>query len=305
MSSRIDLTGKTFYEWTLIEWIPPSLREYYEKDYIGKCSCGIIRPVSSSGVKAGKSKSCGHLKSNFNSIKIGEKYGKIIPIEQLTNKYGNPIQKYKYKCKCACGNIVIFPAKSIGKKKNCGCNFIEDFDKLEDITDNLYGLLTVVKLSEKKDKYNKSFYWDCVCKCGNKCTVSKQHLLSGHTKSCGCLKSYGEQIVSEFLRENNVYFKQQVKLPEIRDINPLPFDFGIYKDNKLVGLIEVQGEQHYNTDLFFSSDKLLLHDKIKQEKTKEMNISLLILDYSKGQDNTDFSIIKNEILKFLEVVYEL
>ena len=72
MPKRIDLTGQSFNEWTLIEWIPPEKRENQSKDYIGLCSCGIKRPVRSSDIKNGKSKSCGHLRCNYNSIKIGE-----------------------------------------------------------------------------------------------------------------------------------------------------------------------------------------------------------------------------------------
>lgn len=35
--------------------------------------------------------------------------------------------------------------------------------------------------------YRKNF--KCACDCGNIVTVSKSHLTSGHTKSCGCLRA--------------------------------------------------------------------------------------------------------------------
>lgn len=33
--------------------------------------------------------------------------------------------------------------------------------------------------------------WSCVCDCGNEITVRSKNLLSGNTKSCGCLKLEG------------------------------------------------------------------------------------------------------------------
>lgn len=59
---RIDLRGKTFGEWTVIE---------RADDYVGnsgkhqsrwecRCSCGSVRIIAQSSLKNGKSKSCGH-----------------------------------------------------------------------------------------------------------------------------------------------------------------------------------------------------------------------------------------------------
>lgn len=297
MGKRIDLTGQQFNEWTLIEWIPPNERETKSKDYIGQCSCGVCRPVRSNDVKQGKSKSCGHLKSNFHSINIGEKYGKITPIKQLTNKYGNPIQKYE--CTCECGNKVIFEADLIGKKKNCGCAFREGFDTLQDLTGKRYGKLVVLKLSDKTDSKGKHSFWDCQCDCGNFCTVYRGHLKDGHTSSCGCVKSFGEEKVAEILKRNGIEFKRQVKVEGIKDQNELPFDFGIYLQDKLIGLIEVQGKQHFDSSLLFSSEDLLYHDVIKEHQTRKMGIPLLLIDYSGGQENTDFNKIEKDIISFI------
>ena len=36
-------------------------------------------------------------------------------------------------------------------------------------------------------KFN-NVVWLCQCSCGNQVEVRAAHLISGHTKSCGCLK---------------------------------------------------------------------------------------------------------------------
>jgi hypothetical protein len=47
-------------------------------------------------------------------------------------------------------------------------------------------------LGQKFEKLTPIFYdsgyWNCICDCGNKTIVSTTHLISGNTKSCGCLK---------------------------------------------------------------------------------------------------------------------
>jgi len=51
-----------------------------------------------------------------------------------------------------------------------------------------FGKLKVVKFYKRKG-YNS--YWLCLCKCNGPnfmCIKREDNLLSGHTKSCGCLK---------------------------------------------------------------------------------------------------------------------
>jgi len=52
-----------------------------------------------------------------------------------------------------------------------------------------YNNLLVV---EFHDRINYRSYWKCACKCGGYSSIDiivrEDHLLSGNTKSCGCLK---------------------------------------------------------------------------------------------------------------------
>lgn len=51
---------------------------------------------------------------------------------------------------------------------------------------NVYGYLTVIDKAPSKDG---RAMWKCKCKCGNETIVTGKLLRSGHTRSCGCLKS--------------------------------------------------------------------------------------------------------------------
>lgn len=58
-----------------------------------------------------------------------------------------------------------------------------------DLTNQTFCRLTVVERAPNK---GKKTMWKCVCSCPNgektECIVSREHLRSGHTKSCGCLR---------------------------------------------------------------------------------------------------------------------
>ena len=59
----------------------------------------------------------------------------------------------------------------------------------------IFGRLKVVGFSRKDTKYRK--YWLCKCECGNEVITREESLVSGHTKSCGCLQ---KEIISHVNR---------------------------------------------------------------------------------------------------------
>lgn len=56
--------------------------------------------------------------------------------------------------------------------------------KVKDLTNKRFGKLKVIRREENK---NYRAMWLCKCDCGNQKITSTYHLLSGQTKSCGCL----------------------------------------------------------------------------------------------------------------------
>ena len=54
-----------------------------------------------------------------------------------------------------------------------------------DLTGEVFGKLTALKMTEKRDKSGGIMY-KCMCECGNEKDISGKHLKNGNTKSCGC-----------------------------------------------------------------------------------------------------------------------
>jgi hypothetical protein len=123
---------------------------------------------------------------------------------------------------------------------------------------------------------------------------------SNHLQGQGCPNcnlSQGERHISKFLISNKICYKQQVKIPKCRNKKPLPFDFGIYENNKLIGLIEYHGRQHYVPISHFGGNIELVkrqkNDQIKQNFCKDNNIPLLVISY------TEIKFIEERINKFV------
>lgn len=56
--------------------------------------------------------------------------------------------------------------------------------KLNNLKGKRFGRLIVLERTDAKGR--KGTYWDCICDCGNQCSVLSGALVSGHTTSCGC-----------------------------------------------------------------------------------------------------------------------
>lgn len=103
---------------------------------------------------------------------------------QKTNKQGK--LKTFCKCQCVCGKIVERKYENLKRSTvtSCGCKRIEINDKQSrDIIGQKFGRLTV--LSEDKIPHKRMI--TCQCDCGNIVIKRKTEVMSGHTKSCGCL----------------------------------------------------------------------------------------------------------------------
>lgn len=260
----IDLTGQKFGKLTVIE----------RANNIGKetawkclCDCGNYSIVQSGALKNGKISSCGCSKGNKKDL-IGKRFGRLIILEQFT-KNGKGYSK----CLCDCGNIK--EVRNDNLKNNstisCGCYHKEIISS--DLIGKRFGKLVVIKQEPSKDGRTQ---WLCDCDCGKQKVVSSNNLLTGDTKSCGCLISWKEEEIANFLDKQKIRYERQYLFEDLRDERPLRFDFAILFNNNILGLIEYQGEQHF-LNSYYSKDKLKKHDKMKEDYCYKNNIPLLLL----------------------------
>lgn len=87
---------------------------------------------------------------------------------------------------------------------------------------NTYNCLTVVELAYIKD-YKKFF--KCECTCGSETVVSMSHLVTGHTKSCGCLNTHTGNTRHE-QAGTNLYKRYYAMIDRCH--NPKASNFGNY-----------------------------------------------------------------------------
>jgi protein-arginine kinase activator protein McsA len=125
-----------------------------------------------------------------------------------------------------------------------------------------------------------------ICITCNKCKSDFFQTPSNHLFGAGCPhcnRSRGEKTISKILSSLGIRFDIQVRIPGCKSKKLLPFDFGVYLDTKIIGLIEFQGIQHYKPVCVWGGDDGLKitqnRDKIKKEYCNKHNIPLLIIPY--------------------------
>lgn len=111
----------------------------------------------------------------------------------------------------------------------------------------------------------------------------EHHLRGQGCPKCGMLQSVGVQQIEYYLTKNNLQFKQEYRIEGCKDKLALPFDFALLQNQKLLGLIEFDGAQHYQPVKFYGGFKTLrytqLHDLMKTLYCEANDIPLLRIPY--------------------------
>lgn len=201
----------------------------------------------------------------------GQKFGMLTVLKRGQNAKDGHAQ---WICQCSCENKTILEVSSnVLKKgqKSCGC-IVGKNEKYKDLTNQKFGKLIA---KEIVGKVNTNKIWRCECECGNKeFYTTSHHLLSGNTKSCGCLKSIGELNIQNILIENQIHFERE-KI--FKDLGLYRFDFYLPKYNRLV---EFDGEQHFKQNNFFDNlEEIQKRDQEKNKWAKDNNIPLVRIPY--------------------------
>lgn len=121
----------------------------------------------------------------------GQRFGRLIALKPTENRSSKG--SIMWLCKCDCGTIKEISIANLRNKrtKSCGCLARELTSKRQsesgyNLTGKRFGRLKVIKAVGKRK--NDGRIWLCKCDCGNTTEVSARTLVSGHTRSCGCLQ---------------------------------------------------------------------------------------------------------------------
>ncbi|MFW3363908.1 DUF2726 domain-containing protein [Aerococcus viridans] len=118
--------------------------------------------------------------------------------------------------------------------------------------------------------------------CGYVFKMQPGRIIRTETGCPNCSSSYGEKFVESYLKENNFTYKTQYRIKECRNKRPLPFDFAIFENDKLIHLIEYDGEQHFKPKFgkkYF--EKTIHNDNIKNEFCSKNEINLIRIPYKR------------------------
>lgn len=121
---------------------------------------------------------------------IGQRFGRLVVVADNgteKRKTGDLIRTWL--CKCDCGNETVVTTDKLksGHTTSCGC--MKGGKPKEDLSGQRFNHLTVVRWLYPEERRKINYNWLCKCDCGKEIQTMKSKLVSGHTKSCGCMKS--------------------------------------------------------------------------------------------------------------------
>ena len=204
---------------------------------------------------------------------IGQTFNRLTVISRAPKRDNLTNRCIYYICKCSCGKTIEVNGSALrsGHTQSCGCLRAENVP-YQDLTGQRFGKLLVQSLAGSEGRRK---IWHCLCDCGNEIDVNSHALLGGETKSCGCLKSWPEQLIKDWLDDHNIRYKREYSFNDLRGKrNPLRFDFAILKNDQIYCLLEYQGEQHFDIKNTWHTESLVNSDAAKKEYCKTHNIKL-------------------------------
>lgn len=291
-----DLSGMHFGDLTVINRVSSDSEK---RIWLCQCSCGKTREASTYDLRSGTIYDCGH-SWDYRINLVGQRFGRLKVVEKVSTVKG----QIRWKCKCDCGNYTEAFASHLrsGNVRSCGCLARElTADRsLEDLTGQRFGLWTVIERVEKPEHVKHGTFWKCKCDCGNEGIVAASELKKERSRSCGCnSRSKYEMWTEEALVSMKYDYKTQVKFDNLIGINQglLSYDFGVYKNDKIVALIECQGSQHYKPEEHFGGvdqfKRQKIHDNLKRCYAKDtLHVGLLEIPYWVKNYKETYEILK-------------
>ena len=121
----------------------------------------------------------------------GQRFGRL----SVLSRSENQDKRTMWLCACDCGNKKVIMAHGLrdGRILSCGCLQKEMARKAHtiDLTGERFGRLLTLRKSEPNEytpKKCRGNHWVCLCTCGIEVIVSARALISGGSRSCGCIR---------------------------------------------------------------------------------------------------------------------
>lgn len=285
------LIGTQINRWTILDIVEHRGKD---KGYIYakcQCACGTIRDIRLSKLLNSTCIDCGCGRKERHIKSMVEKY------EHLVGSTINgwmilsiiPPSKSHHStfalCKCRCGNVkeVNLSYILLGKSKDCGCGrkLMLQETRTKSLVGQRFGKLMVLDMLSERNKFGRIMY-RCKCDCGNVVNVLGNNMVVGHTASCGCVNSYWNMYIRQYLDDNGIECATEYPI----NINGRTYRFDFYLPQYNL-FIEYDGEQHYMPVNFSGNmndaeknfDKCVANDAIKNQYCTENNINLLRIPY--------------------------
>ena len=249
----------------------------------------------------------------------GQRFGRLVVRERGPDYVQeNGRKRIRWICECDCGNIYVADGDHLkqGDIYSCGCAKNEKAaermrarkgthpgsKRSKDLTGQKFGKLLVIGPGgfTNSEKENHKM-WKVKCDCGQELCVRQCHLVTGNQTTCGCEKSKGENLVYNLLKESKEEFSREYNFPDLLSEkgNRLRFDFAIFENGILKGLIEYQGEQHDSnfTKGEFGKQQRETTDKQKRIYCAEKKLPLFEIWY--------FENIKEKLTQILHTIHNM
>lgn len=286
-----DLRGQKFNRLTVL------YRTYNNTSHKGaiwkcQCDCGNTVNVRGDALQRGSTKSCGCYHDELSAKRmsknlLGQRFERLTVLQKTKerDKNGNIV----WLCQCDCGNFTKVPTSSLikGNTRSCGCLQREKAALIGercfiDLTGQRFGKLIAL---ERAPSNHENARWKCLCDCGAETIVSSTHLRSGHTQSCGCSHSKGNEKIANLLTASQIPFQREYSFDTCRfkDTDKLArFDFYINE----YYLIEYDGSQHFSYtgtgwDTKENFEKTQQRDIYKNQWCEENHVPLIRIPYTK------------------------
>ena len=142
---------------------------------------------------------------------IGRRYEKLVVIEQ---KESTKRGQRQWLCKCDCGGTCVATTGNLnsGHTTNCGCK------KSPDLTGKVFGKLTVLGRSDKRNSRGKRTtpMWECRCECGAIIYKATDTLKNSDISMCNdCAGKYAAGIARQ-----SAGFVGGTQITKIMDMTP-------------------------------------------------------------------------------------